>query len=502
MTLTRKNIAYSLPLLLLGVLFFVQYLLYPPVLDDESFLGPLKTYFSNPTLDNLLSGWSQSMSHRFQNDNGRIFNLIATAFLVMPRWLFSLLITFCAMSILYLCSRIARVWQAHFAVYSLMTFLFVLALPWADQMFTVMFSLNYIPASALALYILQRFLTGRPTAPWLALILGVAVSICHEGIGGPLLLGILVVCVFFPQYRRLSNFLLMAGICAGIFYLLFLVPGTRNRVSGNDFLHGFLIFFRYLHNIILFIVFAGLTIIARFNNKWWTSINKPTLTALFATCAGGIGLWMLWMTGARLAWWVDVASLAGIGFVLAPVATHLSKRPFAIAGAALIAVAALQLAACLPYTARMKKDYTTIRELSAQQGRTNVFYDAFEPWDTPWYVLGKTNFNGLRAWNWSTYRAVPTILSDFTPDSAQKIDSNIGNAYIVDGTDIVVDFTDLPVQPEGNIWLNLMIDGKMYSIDTLPIEFTASDGQRWLYLRPAILSFRIKWRNISGVYQP
>ncbi len=492
----RHSLTYLLPLAILWIFLWIIYYFTPFVIDDEHFRNFLAPFFADPGFGTLMESWKDSFNYRFFYDNGRLFNLIATPLLIIPKWILSGLLSACSIVNIYLIAKISGVWKKSLWLFCGIIFLYIFTLPWADHMFTTMFSLNYVVASIPALLVLYVFIHGKRLSILAALALGFLTAWCHEGSAGPVGLGLLVCITFYKRFRTRTALFLLIGMAIGVFYLLFLVPGTRVRASNGLFGYGFFNFFHFLHHAPSAILLCLITLCAILVRSWWKKINHPALLTIYGTCAGGFAVWLLWMTGARLTWILNLSAIIGISLIILPLAGKIPSwvnRTLTVLSLLIIYV---HLAACIPYARAYMHDYNTIRALDQASTTGEVFYDTREPQDAPWYIFGKVNYNGLHAWTYSTRRTIPTALSSFLPEKASVGTSNISKAYIVDGKHVVLE--DFPGRTDDDV-VDFIINGRRISTSGYFTPFHGADGKEYLYCRPGVISMRLKWENISGV---
>lgn len=492
----KQSLPYIIALSLLWGLLGVIYYYTPYVIDDEHFRNFLSGYFTNPNFQTFMESWKESFIYRFYFDNGRIFNLIATPIMILPKWLLACALSACSIANIYLVAKISNVWKESFSLFCTIIFLYIFTLPWADHMFTTMFSLNYIAASVPALLILYIFLHNKHIGAIPALALGFLSAWCHEGIAGPLALGMIATMICYKSYRTRTALFILAGMAIGVSYLLFLVPGTRVRTSNATFSFGFFNFYHFIHHALpLFLLFAT-TLCAFFIKGWRRKIHLHAIPAIYGICIGAVIVWLLWMTGARLTWFLDLTSVLGIAILFRPVAPKIPKAANLTIAIASLTIVTVHLAACIPYARAYMQDYENIRRLYAESTTGEVFYDTLEPWDAPQYLLGKVNYNGLHAWTYSTRRTIPMALSNFRPENAEIGFCNKSKAYIIDGKHVVIE--DYPGRTD-DVTVDFIVNDKEVSTLGFLTPFTGADGKKYLYCRPGVVSLRKKWENVSGV---
>lgn len=124
-----------------------MYALTPVVGDD---LWYTITVGDTEGMEAMRRVWSEICQH-WHFDTGRLANIMNLPFLtVVPKWVFSIL---CG-AVMWVVIRLSRsMIQASVDAMSAMAMLFVIAiiLPWLDNMYSVVFSLNYFWAGAMIL---------------------------------------------------------------------------------------------------------------------------------------------------------------------------------------------------------------------------------------------------------------------------------------------------------------------------------------------------------------
>ncbi len=497
---------YKLTLAFVGVLFSAMYVLTPHMLDDEWFRMPMADFISEPSAENFFRGlWNSAVSH-FMEDNGRIPNLTGSAFVVLPRWIMGCVLGFAVAYCLWVGAKLAGVWRNNFVLYSLMAFLMVFALPWADFMFGIMFSLNYVVASAICLTVLYLFLDGRLKTWYWALLAGLFVSCWHEMFGGALFCGVCAAWLFDRRYRTGTTYFLIAGLLLGVLYL-YLVPGRVGRVNAIEMFGGFKNpLSGVAYGVILYCLVIAI-LIALINKRWREQLLHGRVPIFFAMALCSWGIWRTFMVGLRTSWFMTEMSIIGIVCLAGQLIADLSinKKVEVAASVLLWLLIVGNLSACVPYFFKMKKEVEDMSALLSQTDSGPVYYDYTTTDQVPVFLLNKPNFNSYLLWvaqyrstcRWRIQyrRVLPTALLDFSPESSEEIGDGC-TAYNYKGH-IVMPYQDNYWELENRLkfWYGDIPNRYGFVVE----PFVGKDGEKYLSCIPCQRTRNERGKSVEKV---
>lgn len=218
----------------------------PKQLDDYSFMTHLKYWFDSQGINfpenggNVLKyglpldGLADMVTQRWQIDNIRLANFLATILLIFPKWVGSGLMLLLLMLTILTGFRLSGIDTARSPLVPLALVMWTFLLPWDDNFGCLDFQLNYILPAWLGLTLLYRL---RPEAShtWrdnlLNMFLALTMGATHEGSGIACALGLATLFICLKRWRRAdvasASIIIIA---AGIFLLS--VPGMMKRSSG------------------------------------------------------------------------------------------------------------------------------------------------------------------------------------------------------------------------------------------------------------------------------
>lgn len=218
--------------LLLTLLFGWIYFNTPLMVDDLWFLNG--TQGMKPGWERFVSGLP-TLEERLGTDAIRFGNIFGYVFLTLfPKWVFNIL----AMGMIWGCfivyARLAGVRKGSLSSWILVAGM-IICLPWYDYFFTLLFSMNYLPALLLGGMTMDLLVRGELPGGWrfaLWVIVAFGAGWAHEGFGMPIVAG--ATAVGFLLWRRGMLNVRFVVIVAAVFLgssIVFLSPSLWNRVT-------------------------------------------------------------------------------------------------------------------------------------------------------------------------------------------------------------------------------------------------------------------------------
>lgn len=215
----------------------------PKQVDDYNFMLHLKPWFDLQGVifpenggDVFTYGLpvdciSQMLQHGWLHDNIRLSNFIATILLCFPKWVGSGLMLILFMLTVITGFRLAHIDIRHSPLVPLALVMWTFLLPWDDNFGSFDFQINYILPAWIGVTLLWRL---RPEAYrskpdiCINMLLALAMGISHEGSGLAFAFGMLLLTLFFKNWRHPDVIIAAFLTISGSIFLLS-VPGMVNR---------------------------------------------------------------------------------------------------------------------------------------------------------------------------------------------------------------------------------------------------------------------------------
>ena len=269
----------------------------------------------------------------YQPQSNRIANHLGPLFLcLVPKTLFGILTGGMVFITLSATKRIISPSPQITTACVLFAFGFVFLPPWDNIMFTVMFSLNYIWATALNILTVCYFLNISHHASYSRrklcgiFLLAFIAGGMHEGISVPLFAGMVVYCLLMRKSITTNNLLLLAFMFAGI-ALIITGPAINSRAAQllaapekphplNMVNTGEFISFCYFN--ICWCVFILATAFAFSLKKCRACLSTPDYALLFMLLTAAtttLGFYYMFYAGQRVLWLQVIASVMGCAFL-------------------------------------------------------------------------------------------------------------------------------------------------------------------------------------------
>lgn len=497
----------------------------PKYFDDWWFMGDFRPWFEAQGLVSPQNGgdivengfpWApflDTVGWHFYYDNTRLSNVFAIPMLLLPKWVASLPAWICWIVVMAISLKLSRVDWRRSRLIPWAVAMWLVCMPWYDNMACVMYEYNYIVPSALAVLLLLWVLRGNVdgwSLLWLFLY-SAFTSAWHEMFTAQLIV-LFVVLLLIPgaTVRRAVSVALAGSLVAMVW--LILCPDFFNRAS-LDLWGGLTDAKRCLkilvlhHSIILvFLLWSFIRILRRGVGNF--------LDDRFLVAAAVIGVCSCFVAISvsefvRAGWFGDILAVPGI-LRLADTSTLSIPtniiRILRVCGYCLMAgsfyVAAISDIYVLKYAGQYRK---AAEQLGAGEG-DSIFVDV-EPIESMplvthryisnsylWDFVGFMKLYYRRLNSKSMLKLVPDELEDFDFSRSAKIPGNSG-AKIVKGH-IVVAYED--GAPESAGFYDMQF-GPFYKQE-VPFEFipftNRADGHRYAFL---IMTDRQVFRRLFGV---
>lgn len=289
------------------------YTIMPYTCDDYWYMTPLRDYCmgidTSFPMGDLMACWSD----HYNTDNIRLANVIFTFTLLIPKVIPSIISGILVGVILWFSAKVAAINWRNALLMSILTLMISFLLPWYEQMFTLCFALNYVWATALALWLTYIFFyNDTKLGVVLSLLLGVLLGAWHEGIAAPLLAGFVVYLILRRSMINRRRVAMTLGLILGLLWLAS-APGLQANVGKKTVALQMTVIASklVLYHIPLFILLLSM-LIAAIKKNTRKLILDPVLISFVVVCLAGVALNLITDVGVRTGW---------MGYLFAIIAT-------------------------------------------------------------------------------------------------------------------------------------------------------------------------------------
>lgn len=311
----------------------------PKYLDDLWFLCSFGDWFRGngvdyPTNDiNLFSTefpWKEiqeTWRDHYMYDNARLGNIIVVLFLLLPKWIGSLICLGIGIYVIIKSFDICGIDISRSALVPFGLALWYILMPWQNHMGSLVFQFNYIIPSILAIFVL-KFIFCRMTKihqlPLLfveTLIISILFGVWNEAFSIPIISGLTLTLLFYKPLRNLNTYAALTGLTIGLLWLL-LTPGFSVRYNALDHsyvgnvltvIKRFVKIISFHPSIVILIILQGWILL----KKGQRNLRKSPFICFVNTSAVGSIILSFLTTGMpRSAWWCDMISVIGILYIL------------------------------------------------------------------------------------------------------------------------------------------------------------------------------------------
>lgn len=486
--MSQKHI-YTCISALISIGLGIMILLVPTYGDDSWYLA--NSTGTPGSWEYFITTWQNCLDH-LTFDTGRLANLTSCLFLALfPRWVFALLSTAAVWLILSLGQKIARFAPAGSgAALWLLTIVFLY--PWLDHLFTIIYALNYLWATAVGIAYTYLFIKCEQgeiswrAMPWLVM-LGIATGWWHEGLSVPMAAGLTTYLLLrLPTKPKPESMAMYVALIAGIIVII-CTPAFSNQTHIR---HSNLIktvwwetavnalafnFITYIYLAAYIIIISSRKLRARLNLRH-NEIAIVSGAAIFGVVS--TMLYFKYYNGPRM----GTFSLIASALTLIWLATRAKPRinhPMAIYIIATILSAASITTAVLQQQ-KITDEYHTVLAMSRKNPHHEAYFNQTPVTISidllkPTYFLLNTKF-GLEQ---DQIVLLPAELKGFSPQSPST--TFHPNKLMLYNNCVVKDTTD------ANKRIDLIITdihGHSHHTRTRSYQFHGSDGKTYIYLAP------------------
>lgn len=319
--------------ILLGIFLSVM----PKCTDDYWFMSELSGWYHSQDIPDASDGgnifkagipWDDiiyTIQLHWIYDNSRLSNMLVMPALLLPKWLGSLFVLICWLWAVKLSFKLANI-QLSSPLISVGVVMWLLFIPWYNQMGSLVFQFNYILPTAVSLTLITFLKINKEPAPdtgnsiikkkkLLQIlgggVLGLISGWFHEGFSLPILIGILTLMAIDKGYRNPKYYSAVIGLIIGLL-IIFLAKGLLVRLGVfKEISHSFLQSIPYLivQNIPYYIFLILIFIVNAKGNL--IKFLRTHKLVLFGVISGFIPMVITLRTfnEGRVTWWTQVISI-------------------------------------------------------------------------------------------------------------------------------------------------------------------------------------------------
>lgn len=311
----------------------------PKYIDDNWFMMPfVKWYHSQGIFDTTNGGnivksgipWRELVDewqYRYENDNGRLGNILVFIFLLFPKWLGSSVALLAWIIAMYISLKFSQI-NLKSPLIGLAIILWGIFVPWPSHMGSMVYQFNYVVATGVILLYLKYLhifdisfeaksyysRKNKGVVLICSFLFGLVVGWWHESFSTSVFIALCVLLIKFKDCRNLKVYSSLIGLGIGII-ILAVAPGTRVRMEMSDMSFTVKIIHAIIYNIpyYIFLVLFGIEIITRGSKKIF---NNKIL--VFCLICGIVPITLSFITFAasRVTWWTQIIAIIGILYIL------------------------------------------------------------------------------------------------------------------------------------------------------------------------------------------
>lgn len=297
----------------------------PKYMDDIIFLSAFRDWLMAHGVVNITDGinslqypapfnsFVEFWQDKYYLDNARLANATVIFFLLIPKWIGSLIaLIFWAVAMklsLNLAGFGLSDKRGNTLALAAALLMWSFGLPWSQHIGAVDYQFNYvIPSGLMMLYLTIAKQNPQGYKLVLAFLFGVIVGAWHEGFTVPVLCGAVCILILFRKYRTVANVTLFVALALGVSWLI-LAPSFANRLSHTMITGIETNLWQIPIGHFLFMIAIILLIIKIIRKGFGYFASNPLL--LFFTVSGiAAFVVQIYSTGSRRAgWWADLSAV-------------------------------------------------------------------------------------------------------------------------------------------------------------------------------------------------
>lgn len=526
-TIYRRNcqrVFNILCLLIFAVGMGIFLIVMPKYSDDVRFVGIFRDWFSgqhikfftyagNPFVAGIpWEGIVNTWKSLYLGDNARISNVLVTFFIIFPKWIVS---PFCWLSLLYTVRVGARILDINL-LDSKLTPLFVsgwvIFLPWANQMASLVFQFNYILPSMLSLLVLEGVMgkkskRGHMSTYIFALLLG----FFHEAFSIPFITGLVANMILFKENRNNRQIIIILCMTVGLLYIV-TAPSLSNRMSiavDYNYLSGFVLavkrFFKIFlwHPVLWMFNFA--IIVKIYKNGFQNVFRNQDMTFMFISVWISIFLAYFTTGEPRVVWFGNMMSIFGLVYLIknsSRITGCFEKKMISISNIVAASIMLFTLGLTDYFVIKTEREFRNAISETLLNPKKAVYNDWLAGYElNPWIHFSKFDIKPYE-FIWIAYPAmtddqlednplrgacmfVPEKLRYYSGKEGKPVPGG-GNVRNVDGFLVTEAFPALEEVADGRGW-NIPVDfgwGVKPDTGVLFIPFISEkDGKKYIFIR-------------------
>ena len=301
----------------------------PKYYDDLWYMYDLRVWYASQGITDVTAGgdvirygvpWDAiktTWDLHYYYDNARIANIVAVPLLLFPKWVGSLFALAMWCVAMWASFRIAGVDIRKSALVPVAVFLWSFGIVWQQHMGSMVYQMNYVVSTGLALWLIwESLFRGAGGRKLLEVFLvGVLTGSWHEGFSVPVIVGFVVLMIVYKKYRNKSVAIATAGLMIGLLWIV-ISPSFAARTgqfgvfdihahTASGLLKAFL-----THP--LFLIYTGFVLFCAIHKGH--GVMRHNALILLVMSIGITAIMMQWLTTGvqRVGWMADVMSAIGI----------------------------------------------------------------------------------------------------------------------------------------------------------------------------------------------
>ncbi|MGM9816143.1 MAG: hypothetical protein ACI304_03690 [Lepagella sp.] len=475
----------------------------------------------------------ETLKYSFNNDNFRLSNIIAIFFLIIPRWIGTLITLLLIILIVRESFRMADLDPDSSPLMPIYLALLTILIWTGDALNQLDFQVNYLWGVFVAVMLL-RCLRSQKRGIASSIILGVVMGWWHEGLALPILVGLVTMCIVFRESRQKKYYAAIVALAIAMGFQV-MSPGTQGRIE-----HGF-VSFSYMFSIetvkmviretILFWIALLLVLIAVMRVGWRRVFADRMILFLFVSSIVSFAILCRTSMFCRAGFWmfyaVGVVIIRLLAIILPDFSRRYNWKNIAV-GIPLILLIYTHWGYVAYHSIRLNKIVNEQLALWLQHPGETRFADVLPLQEMPLMCgyLPTAKYTYLPYFDWIKKYYAPDIkekygksvtgydeMMSLIPERLRYVTADSGRA--MPGGSPVREYKGLLYMPETEYvtsilkrdnlsrgWLVLNVDyGKGYvARQVIAYSFISeADGKRYCYLEPFVIWYVAHFKQIKGI---
>lgn len=485
--LTHSKYFYFIPLVVLTVVWTLEFGTYPLSGDDDWYIHGAASFIADPSWVTFWSSLCDSVHYRVTEDNGRVVNMFGTLYILVWSWLRAVFLGISGGAMVYYAARLAGVWRRSALGYGVLLACVVFVLPWYGSMYMSMFALNYVFPGAVAMWAMC-LLWKNPQVSWFkAFAVSFLVCWLHECYGVMIFGGLVALAVMDRRYRNGSTVAWAAGFFVA-FLWLFLCSVLAAKSTSADWGALYRIkdkFAQYAP----FYLFCAACIPAFLVLRKNKDFSLPFMAMLLGASVAGYVLTRPFNWSARTVW--GLLLVVSVGFAYLVSFVKLKQQWSRVLAMFLMLASVVHPIAVYPLFLRARSEMAVAhRAVNDNMGTRGIFVPMTTPATAPWWALGRPNFEMYIYRNYPAAYVVPEQLRDFAPEKARSLGDG---AYWYKGCIVMDDGL-----ADASVFVYLTFRHSATGVPAATSVFTTPAG-RFVYLYPLNTAFYFAFDELQKV---